>query len=487
MKSNPYGALFVDDSFKVTPRLTLELGLRWDYWFAKSFIRGAGGTFDPKLGKAIAGTDKNGNVDLSAQPVSPFLAKATTGLWVSASDAKVPGGLFEPTGYVSPRLGIAWRPMNTDDLVIRGGFGIFTSSYRGNITGSQIISPPYWTFESQAWSPAQLQRWETAWPDNPESFVASSVSAAAYNVKPIKDKEWNISVQKSLPLKSAITLAYVGSSASDLIVDNSLNNVPPGLYTNLQASKPYPVFGDIDLYQNTGSNHYHSGQLKLERRFSQSLSYMVSYAFAKNISEAGADSIWSTPTPFAPAGYNRGRSSYDHTHILATNAIWEIPVGRGRAVGRGLSRPADALIGGWQLSGIYLFSSGDPLTFGVQSATLGNGWGTRPNQIGNPGISNPSASQWFNPAAFATPAPYRFGTSGIGILDGPGSHVINLALMKKFAFAERKYVQFRWEAFNAFNHVNLGDPNTTIGQSTTGHIFSAGDARQMQIALKLVF
>ena len=102
--------------------------------------------------------------------------------------------------------------------------------------------------------------------------------------------------------------------------------------------------------------------------------------------------------------------------------------------------------------------------------------------------SNPSASLWFNPNAFAAPGPYLFGTSGIGILDGPGSHVVNLALMKKFPFAgEGRYVQFRWEAFNALNHVNLNNPNTTINQSSTGQIFSAGDARVMQIALKVVF
>src|SRR5205807_4740540 len=124
-------------------------------------------------------------------------------------------------------------------------------------------------------------------------------------------------------------------------------------------------------------------------------------------------------------------------------------------------------------------------------ATLGNGWGTRPNLIGNLKLSNPSAARWFNPDAFAKPGPYLFGNSGIGILDGPGSHVVNLALMKKFPFGEKRYVQFRWEAFNAFNHVNLIGRswalNTTIGQSTTGQITAAGDARIMQLALKVVF
>jgi hypothetical protein len=487
MKSNPYGALFVDDSFKISSRITVELGLRWDYWFAKSFVRGAGGTFDTAIGKAVAGLDNKGQVDLTAQPVSPYLAQATAGLWVPANQVHYPAGLFQPSGYLSPRVGVAWRPLKSGDFVVRAGFGTFASSYRGNITGSSIISPPYWTYESQSWSSSQLQRWETAWPVNPTSFVSPSVSAAQYNVKPIKDYEWNLSVQKTLPFQMAVTVSYVGSKGSGLIVDNSLNNVAPGLYTNLQAAKPYSAFGSIDLYQNTGSNHYNSGQLKVERRFAKGLSFMLSYAFSKNISDGGGDGIWAVPTPFAPAGYNRGRSSFDHTNILAANAVYEIPFGRGHAHGSNLHPVADAVIGGWEFSGIYLYHSGDPLTFGVPGATLGNGWGTRPNLVGDPASSNPSANLWFNPNAFAAPGPYLFGNSGIGILDGPSSHVLNLALMKKFKFGEQRYLQFRWEAFNALNHVNLGDPNTTIGQGSTGQIFSAGPARVMQIALKVVF
>jgi hypothetical protein len=206
------------------------------------------------------------------------------------------------------------------------------------------------------------------------------------------------------------------------------------------------------------------------------------------MSENGADGIWATPTPFAPAGYNRGLASFDHPNILAVNAVWDVPIGKGRAFGGGLSPVASAFIGGWELSGIYLYSSGDPLTFGTPNNTLGNGWGTRPNLIGNPAISNPSANLWFNPNAFSVPPNYLFGNSGIGILFGPSSQVMNLALMKKFYFQESRYLQFRWEAFNAFNHVNLSDPNTTIDQATTGQIFStASPARVMQVAVKLIF
>lgn len=487
MKSNPYGAFFVDDSWKISSRVTVELGLRWDYWFAKSFIRGAGGTFDPSTGKVIAAENADGKVDLTAQPVAPFLAQATTGLWVPASQAHVPGGLFEPSGYVSPRIGVAWRPLKGHDLVIRGGYGIFTSSYRGNVTASSIIAPPYWTYESQSWSAAQMQRWETAWPVNPTSFVAPSVGAAAYDVKPIKDHEWNISIQKSLPFGTAITASYVGSYGDGLIADNSLNNVAPGLYTNLQASKPYSAFGSIDLYENTGKNWYHSAQFKLERRFAKGLSYTFSYAFSKNIDQNGADSIYTVPVPFAPAGYNRGLASYNHTGILSTSAVWEIPVGKGRTFGGSMHPIAEGIIGGWEFVPIYLYSSGAPLTFGVPGATLGNGWGTRPNLVGDPSLSNPGPSLWFNPSAFASPGPYRFGNSGIGIITGPNSEVANLSLDKKFFLGEARYVQFRWEAFNAFNHANYGTPNTTISQGTTGRIFSAGAARQMQLGLKVVF
>ena len=488
MKSNPYGAAFVDDSWKITSRLTVELGVRWDHWFDKSFVRGNGSTFDPATGKAIAGLDNAGQVDLTAQPVAPFLAAATAGLWVPASQAGVPAGLFDPVSHVSPRIGFAWRPSNKEDFVIRAGYGTFASSFRGNISASAVVGPPYWTYETQSWTAAQLQRWETAWPVNPNSFVAPGISAPAYNINPIVDHEWNVSVQKSLPLKAALTVSYVGSSGDGLIAENSLNEVPPGLYTNLQASKPYSAFGAIDLYQNTGHNWYNSGQLKLERRFSGGLSFMLSYAYSKNMSENGADGIWATPTPFAPAGYNRGLSSFDHPNILSVNAVWDVPIGKGRAFGGDLSPLASAFIGGWELSGIYLYSSGDPLTFGTPNNTLGNGWGTRPNLIGNPAISSPSANLWFNPNAFSVPPNYLFGNSGIGILLGPSSQVMNLALMKKFYFQESRYLQFRWEAFNAFNHVNLSDPNTTIDQATTGQIFStASPARVMQVAVKLIF
>jgi hypothetical protein len=214
---------------------------------------------------------------------------------------------------------------------------------------------------------------------------------------------------------------------------------------------------------------------------------MVSYAFSKNISENGGAGIWDAPTPFAPKGYNRGRSSLDHTHILAVNTVWELPVGRGRKYGENLHPVMNGIVGGWQFSTIYNFISGNPLSFAIPGATLGNGWGTRANLSGNPKVSNPTVDQWFDPTALTEPPLYTFGNSGIGIMDGPANHTLNVGLMKNFYFTESKFLQFRWEMFNAPNHVNLCDPGTTIGFGTTGQIFCAGDARQVQMALKFVF
>jgi hypothetical protein len=397
-------------------------------------------------------------------------------------------GLYQANGHFSPRLGVSWRPLSKDTLVIRAGYGIFQSSFRGNRSASSIVGLPFWTAESQTFSALTLQPWETAWPSNPHNFTQPSVTEApAWGVSSSKTHEWNISAQKSLPLKTALTVAFVGNRTFDQVNLNPHNEVAPGRYTNLAAAKPYPAFGQINLLENIGDVWYDALQAKLERRFADGLSLMLSYAFSKTIVNQAGSAETTLPTPFAPVNYERGRSDLNRTHMLAINSIYELPFGRGRKHMSSVHPVLNAILGGWQLSGIYSFSSGTPLTLTVPGATLGNGWNTRPNLVGDPTISNPSASQWFNPAAFQAPAAYAFGNSGIGILDGPGTHSFDGGLMKNFYVTEGRFLQFRWEMFNATNHVNLGLPVTTFGLATTGKILNAGAARQMQAGLKFVF
>jgi Carboxypeptidase regulatory-like domain/TonB dependent receptor-like, beta-barrel len=485
MKDSPYHAIFAQDYWNVSRKVTLQLGLRWDYWAGKEYVCGNGATFDPSIGKIVAGLDNQGKVNLTCQPVAQYLAPATAGEWVSAKDIGVPKGLFEPNGYFSPRVGIAWRVSN--GLVVRGNYGLFASSFAGNRTASSIVGPPYWTWENIGFSPSTPQPWETIFPNDPSFFVAPGTTAAAYDIKSQKTHEWNVSVQKELPFSSSLTLTYLGTHRSDPMAAYSYNAVPPGQYTDLQAALPYPTLGSINLYQNGGSTWYNGLTAMWERRFSDGLGFVVSYAYSKSMLDGTAEDTVGSVQPFTPAGYLRGRSAYDRTHIASISGVYDLPFGRRRKYMSSSNAVMDGVIGGWEFTSIVAYQSGDPLSFYVPGATLGNGYGTRADLVGDPQIGNPSPQQWFNPAAFAAPPNYTYGNSGIGIMNGPGYFDLDTGLMKNFNFTESKYLQFRWEMFNALNHVNYNDPQTTINLGSTGEIFSAGPARIMQFALKLYF
>src|SRR5581483_4949268 len=137
-----------------------------------AFVRGCGATFDPVTKKVLAGENSRGQVDLSCQAVGQYLGPATADLWIPASKVGVPGGLFQPTSFLSPRIGFAWRPTGGNDLVVRGGWGIFTSSFQGNNTASSILGLPYSASETISFVKASLQPWETAFPPEPRQFSA---------------------------------------------------------------------------------------------------------------------------------------------------------------------------------------------------------------------------------------------------------------------------------------------------------------------------
>ncbi len=484
----PYSGAFVQDYWKITPNLTLTLGVRYEYWHAHELYKGAGSTFDPQTGKIVAGVNSSGKVDLGAQAVAPALAAATQGLWVPATQVHYPSGLFYPNGNWAPRVGITWRPLPNADLVFRAGYGIYYSSFRGNIAGSAVVGPPYWTREQLTFSASTLQPWETAWPINPQAFVFPSVNAPAVDIKAVRTREWNIAVQKSLPLKSALTLAYLGSKMDRGTAWRDFNAVPPGSYADLQAARPYAAFSSLTILGNPAQSWYDAFQLKWERRFMNGLSFMTSYAFGKNLvnnTNLGNDSY--TYTIFAPPGWYKGRSIYDSTHILSVNAVYELPFGRHGKHVIGNNHVIDGVLGGWELTGIYGFISGTPLSISVPGATLGNGMNARANLIGDPGLSNQTSLQWFKTTAFAAPPLYQWGNSGVGIIDAPGTHSFDLALMKKFYISEEKFLQLRGEAYNSTNHVNLSAPGTTFGTADFGRISSAGAARTVQVGLKFIF
>lgn len=489
VQHSPYAAFFVDDTYRISKDVTLNLGLRYDRWYAKQLVKGAGATFDPKLGKVIAGTS-NGKVDLSAQPEAPFLAAATAGLWIPSTEAHIPAGLFEPNGYLSPRVGFAWRVGGRTGTVLRAAYGIFTNSFQGNLAASSIVGPPYWDYEEPTFAANSMQNWQTAFPGTPNTFSLPGVSAPAWNATSQKVHEWNASLEQALPLQSALTLSYVGNHLFDGISGKSYNDVPAGFYPDLQAARPFPELSEIAIYQNTGETWYNALQAKWERRFVNGFTFTGAYAYSKlmmNNMQSALSACNCAIQPFTPKGYLRGRSSSDVTNLLTANAVYQLPFGHGRQFGSQINRWVNEAAGGWELSGILSYASGSPLTFDVPGATLGNGYDTRPNLVGSLNIPNKGPQRWFNTAALAAPAPYTYGDSGMSPMNGPQSVEIDTALLKDFPFTESAHLQLRFEAYNLLNHPNFGDPNTSIGESTTGEIFTAGAPRELQFGLKMIF
>jgi hypothetical protein len=492
---SPYSGFYAEDEWRALPNLTLNLGFRYDLWWQKSFVRGCGSTFDPAIGKAVAGEKSAGVMDLNCQPVAPFLAAATAGLWVPASQVGFTPGLAQRHGVPTPRIGIAWRPTGSNDFAVRAGYGIFTSSFNGNVTGSAVIGPPYWLSEQESFSKTSNQRWETAFPASPSDFVAPSIAAAVYGLNPMKTQEWNLSIEKALPfLGSAITVSYVGNRGTDLPAFSHVNTAPPGKYTNLQAALPWPQFGNINLYDNLGNSWYHALITQVQRRFTQGFSFDFNNTWGKSTGEyanatAGVIADGGIPFPWMPKGYNRGRTDWDHRDILHLDFIYELPFGKGRRYGSQFHGVEDAVLGGWQVAAIYSYISGDPLTLQCSGATLGNGVNARPNLVGDPHTPSPSANEWFNAAAFSCPAAFTLGTSSVGVLSGPSQQVWDTNLLKNFYITshEEKYLQFRWQVYNALNHRNLSDPGLTVGTPTFGQILGAGDPRKMELALKFIF
>jgi hypothetical protein len=485
---SPYSAFYFQDYWKASPRLTLSLGVRYDYWHAKKFFRGARAAWDSRTGRILAGTLDNGQIDTGAQGTTQSLLSQYGDLVVKAGDAGLPAGLWNPDkNNLAPRLGIAWRPLGGTDFVFRGGYGIFYSLWGGNTDASAIVGPPYWSIESLSFSPSQPTDWRTIWPAQPTFFVTPGVTGVDPNTKAQINHEWNVTVQKQFLFGTAVELAYVGTSGRNLQLLQFFNEVPPGSYTNLQAARPVPRLGRLANQVPVGESWYHGMQAKVERRFARGLSYGLAYAFSRTIDYGGTDYLNSFLTPFAPAGYDRGLSDIHRKHILTANWVYELPVGRGRQLLNNMPSGLDAILGGWQISGIYRYRSGVPLSVLASGAPLGNGFATRAKLVGDPGVTNQSADLWFNPAAFSQPAAFTFGNSGKGVITGPPTRVADLVMAKNFRFGENRSLQVRWEAFNAFNHVNLGNPVTTIGASTTGKIFSAADARIMQFGVKFNF
>jgi len=474
--------LYGQDTWRVTRKLTLDYGVRWENYLPQRAAKPGGtGMFDPLTGmERVAG-----------------VAPIPLDLGVHAYNL----------GF-TPRLGIAYQVQQ--NTVVRVGYGQgFNPAGYGSIFGQGAEYNPPATivqFVPQVYSYSPDFNLLTGPPapanppvgSNGQYPLPDGISPfnffwplSAYRVP--EAYFWNFTIQHQFGNGLAFQVAYVGNVGRHLYVNPNLNQAVPGP-GSLDSRRPFfPQFGlEQGIYYtcNCDNSNYNGLQVRAEKRASHGLDFTVNYTYGKAMGS----------TNFGGGGFDNNRDwgasygplSFNSIHALTLINVWQIPYGHGQHWGASASKPLDLILGGWSLNGITTLQSGRPFSPTVSNAPLLNDTdfnGVRADIIGNPHDVKQSAAEWFDPAAYSEPQqPYRDGTASADSLWGPATYVVNLALAKTFTLTEGKALEFRWENFNAFNIDNYVIPAATIDVSGAGQITATQTAmRQMQFGLHFRF
>jgi hypothetical protein len=473
--------LFAQDSWRITTKLTLSYGMRYENYLPQTGTKpGSGGSFDPTTGEVLV-------AGIGSVPRN-FGIKAYN------------------LGF-APRLGLAYqlRPRT----VLRAGYGrSFNAAGVGAVFGQNPeLDPPVqfgqYLSANNIYSAAVPTFLTTGPPLPPTPPIGSNgrfplpdgvgvyfyfYPLNSYRI-PLADF-WNFSVQHEINPTLTAEVAYVGNVGRHLFANRNTNQAVPGP-GDYGPRRPFNKFGlSQAVYDvcNCDNSSYNSLQAKLQKRTSHGLDFLLTYTWSKAMTNSEGGYNFSD-------NYNirgdHGPASWDHTHAFTLMHTWDLPFGKGRHWASKTSKAADAAIGGWRFSGVTTLLSGTAFTPFVSNAPLLNTDfnSVRPDIVGNPHVSNPNRDLWFDPNAYTSPQGlYRNGTASKGSLRGPAQYVFNLSLSKNFVIREGKTLEFRWENFNAFNHTNLGLPNSTVDVTGAGQITSAAtDMRQMQFGLHFRF
>ena len=490
---------FAQDDYKILPALTLNVGLRYQYQSGWGEEHNRFGSFDPTLQNTATGT-------LGAVIYGGQGGRNTIEDGVNEWD---------------PRLGLAWQPAR--NWSVRASYGIFDAprsaeSYTDgalglglNPQGSNGWSSQFTTGVSCSVSGCPSVPWslQTGPPAGSVIYPSqSSFSNAKYNGQyvyyypqhmPVEYyQEALFSVQHQLPWNMLVDGSYVFTKGTHLSFVRDINQ-PRNLSLG-NAGEPYPQYPYIVSALFDGYSNYNALQLRLEKRMSHGVSYLVNYAWSKTL-DAGTSNghyetidIWQNANDVAA---NYGLSLLDVPQSLNGFVTWELPFGKGREVP--LHGFADEALGGWRVTGVFQAHSGLPFTPVWGTAVKSNwqeawSWGDFawfPNVVGNPKVANPTTSEWFNTAAFAAPADNSFGNARRNMLRGPNWRDLDASLGKTFWLGEWMgkdyHLEVRADAWNSLNNVNFTQPSATVGVAGGGVISSANSARQIQLGARLSF
>lgn len=481
---------FGQDDFRPTQNLTLNLGLRWEYYAPVTDAWNNMANFNLSTG----------NIQLACIAIS------------------CSGGIQPDFRNWAPRLGFAYSLGQSHRTVLRGGFGIsyFYPGYGGFNLGTLDDNFPF--IQGQGLAPANFftvtsgdpvltnglpalpppQPRPGAPPGNlipTGGATAGGFSSVFYmpaNLNLSTALQWSLDLQRELTPNLILSVAYVANRANNLFLNIPGNYPEPGVVTStglsLQEARPYynvdPGLAGFTKRILGGNSIYNSLQMKLQKRTSYGLSFLASYTWEHDL---GRGQNWVNPDLYMAQKSNIGGQPAQ-TFVLSYT--YALPFGHGEHFGASWNKWTNAVLGNWELSGITSYSTGLPFNPTVTS-TLDNGNGDAPNRICNGAVSNPSIQEWFNPACFTSPGINKFGNSGFNMLYGPSFEDWDMALMKNLHISESKYFQFRAEFYNTFNEVNFGLPNSLVctgcGTGTITSLASTYNPRLVQFGLKLYY
>jgi hypothetical protein len=492
-----YFAPYFQDDWRVSSKLTLNLGLRWDYR-----------TVPYETNNHMAWRNLNyAPGGLLVADDSLAASRVVDGAYYQLSGRRSPEN---PDRFkvFAPRISFAYRPDASGDTVIRGGYGIFFDSAEGREIDGAADVYPYVSRGAYNQSAATANPITTNQLFTPlgvgvalpsyNSFLAVSQSP---NPRNPKVQQWSFGAQHALFRSTTVELNYVGSHGSNLLMRRQINQALPYDPRNPRSAaerRPFPNFGTYIDSDWNGWSDYHALNATATHR-GRDLIVTAAYTWGKSTdSKSAAAGIggsafngWQGFLNNHDPARDHGLSDFDVAHRLAVSFVWNLPFGKGRKFGSDASGATQALFGGWQINGIYLAQGGFP--FSVQAADVGclNDMPfctttNRANIVGDIHSGGGTTQQWFNTSAFAQPAAGELGNSGRNILRGPGRNNLDLSLFKNF-YAGPTTLQFRVEAFNALNHPQFLGVGTNLTAPTFGVVTSARDARIVQLGIKLIW
>jgi hypothetical protein len=501
-----YFAPYFQDDWKVSSRLTLNMGIRWDY-------RSIPYETNDRMGWRDLSNPRGGL--MVADPLLVDRGIIGDGSYYRFADRRNPRDASKKV--FAPRFGFAFRPFNDDKTVVRGGYGVFFDSAEGReIDGAADIYPYVSRGQYiQSLGQTNLRTTDQMFPNfadlGPANPAANTFLAVSMSPEPRNPyvQQWSFGIQRALGGNTTVEVNYIGNKGTHLLMRRNIAQaLPPADPARCAAT---PTVGDCPVLARrpfvnfatyidsdwSGNSSYNAFNARVEHR-SGSMLFTSAYTWSKSIdNKSAAAGIgndvagWQGFLNNHDVRRDRGRSEFDVDHRLVSSFVYELPFGRGKKFGNDVGRAADLLIGGWQVNGIVTFQNGFPMT--ITAADIGGLNDTqntnRADLVGEPYPNgfNKTIDEWFETDAFRQPAAGFLGNSGRGILRAPGINNWDTGIFKNFRFTEQTSLQFRFESFNAFNHTQWGVPIRNRADSRFGRITGTRAPRINQLGLKFLW